>query len=471
MSRMIQRADWALVVLILGVVVLFTGACVNEARQPAQWPVVKVPAVVKKSPEELRAAREAGERARAEREERDRLAEEQRLAAMPKVSGEYLGNDIRDVLADFAGQTGTPIICDWTVQGEVTLVVNNIPLESAMDMVLFGGGFEFRQLGLTYFVGSIDANNPASLRLLETETVSTSYPAEDVIARISNLFGKYLSTAGDTSHSITISAPPRLLKLIKGEIAKIDARRRQILVDVLVIDVSFEKGFQVGQNLGDIQLTGDGVIDLARGVKTGYSGTIMASILSTVQFLWKNGAVDLKANPKVITLEGKEAVIDVTLEQRFAILSGNVSFPQIFIEVVKTGTVLKVTPWMLDDERVLLELEPEVSDVVGQTRQSSQSGGEQILPVVSRRSVKSSVKVRFGETVIIGGMRNTLIREESSHVPGLGNLPIVNFAFANQKKQHDTKEVLILVTPRWADEEGIAESDFSSETYRSAPSR
>lgn len=450
-----------IVIVALAIVFLISlSSCTNPAKKPAKWPVIKAPTIVKRSPEDVRAEMQRKKDLEQIRAEEIRQAELERLNKMPKVTGEFFGNDVKDVLRAFTEQTNVPIVYDAILEGEIFANFNEVPLELALEQVLFSGGYEYKlENGVYYATNPDPQDNLNALRVYESETFRTNLPAQQIMQRMNMQFHRFIGHSEENPHYITINAPPRIIKQIKEIVKRIDSFQNQIVIDVLVIDISFARGYSIGIDHGDIGLVADGVIDLEEGIETAYTSTIMGNILSTIQFLWQNGAVDLKANPKIVTLDGKEATLDVSIEQRFPILSGNVSFPQIFIEVIKTGTVLTVTPNLLPDGYILMNIHPEVSDVVGETTQSSEVGGQQTLPVVSRRSITSTVKVRLGETIIIGGLRSTFLKELESKVPGLGDIPVVDFAFRNKKLTQETREMMVLLTPRLV-EGGIDMNEF-----------
>jgi len=462
-KRMDREAVLRLLLLIVmaAVAAVFLASCASEVRQPAQWPVINVPTIVHRPESEVKAERAEREREAAEKRALEERAERERLEAMPKVSGEYVGNDLQEVLIDISRQANIMISYDRFVQGSVFMSLKDVPFEKAMEMVLFTGGYHYRLIDDVYYVAPVVEDNVNTTWITRSESMRTNYPAGSIVERM-KAYENFLAFDERQPHLITINAPPRLLQEIKREIEDLDSLRSQLIIDVIVIDVSYERGYEIGTNFGDFQLGADGTIDFVRGLKAGYQSTVMGNILATIQFLWKHGAVDLKANPKIVAMDGESGSVNVTLEQRFAILTGNVAFPQVFIEVVETGVKLDVTPHLLPDDYVQLLIKPEVSDVVGETKQSSETGAEQTLPVVSRRSVESTLRVRLGETIIIGGLRNTFLREASTRVPGVGHLPIVNFAFSNKRVKKETKEMLVLLTPRLSDG-GIEPDEFSSE--------
>src|SRR3972149_8185814 len=130
--------------------------------------------------------------------------------------------------------------------------------------------------------------------------------------------------------------------------------------------------------------------------------------------------VRIRANPKVATLQGQPASIFVGKDQYYSLLTGSLSFPYERLEVIKVGVSLNITPYISDNQEITIDVLPEVSDVI----QASSATG---LPVVSRRSVKTRVRVKEGETLVIGGLMQKNEREIRRKIPLLGSIPILGY--------------------------------------------
>jgi len=109
------------------------------------------------------------------------------------------------------------------------------------------------------------------------------------------------------------------------------------------------------------------------------------------------------------------------------------------LETLRTGISLKFTPRVSETGEILLKVEPEVSDAI------EVADG---LPMVNRRRVATSIRVKDGETIVIGGLKLKSEYEAKSKVPLLGDLPILGLFFSSTRKASTETEVVIFITPK-----------------------
>jgi len=153
----------------------------------------------------------------------------------------------------------------------------------------------------------------------------------------------------------------------------------------------------------------------------------------------QKGKASIKANPKIVTLEGQKASIVVGKEQYYQMLTGPPQYPYVRLEVVKFGTSLNITPFISNKNEITVEIEPEVSDFVGK--------GIGDLPLISRRGVKTQVRVKDGERIVIGGLLTKNERIVQRKIPILGDIPILGFLFRYNRKETENSEVIVIITP------------------------
>jgi type II secretory pathway component GspD/PulD (secretin) len=153
----------------------------------------------------------------------------------------------------------------------------------------------------------------------------------------------------------------------------------------------------------------------------------------------QEGKANIRANPRVAVLEGKEARIFIGREAYFSLLSGNVNYSYANLEVIKTGISLTITPYVSQDGFITLQVEPVVSDVIG----SSSTG----LPVTNVRNVKTIVRVAKGETAVIGGLKVSSELQIIKKVPLVSAIPILGALFKRTDKQVVESEITVLITP------------------------
>ncbi len=150
------------------------------------------------------------------------------------------------------------------------------------------------------------------------------------------------------------------------------------------------------------------------------------------------GTGELVSNPRVITSNQKEAVIEQGVEipyQESAGASGATS-----ISFKKAVLSLKVTPQITPDDRIVMDLEVSKDNV-----SSIVSGG---VPAIDTRAIITQVLVNNGETVVLGGIYEQETVNTDDAVPGLASIPLIGLLFKRETKLDNKKELLIFVTPK-----------------------
>ena len=174
------------------------------------------------------------------------------------------------------------------------------------------------------------------------------------------------------------------------------------------------------------------------------SGAIKFALLSIPDFLLQlelqalqtEGRGEVLANPRVVTSNQKEAVIEQGTEIPFQEASSSGASTTAFKPAVLS---LRVTPQITPDDRVIMDLQVN-QDTVGQEF----SG----IPSVETRSLTTQVLVDNGDTVVLGGIFEQTKRKDIEKVPFFGDLPFFGFAFRAEFVRDEKTELLIFVTPK-----------------------
>ena len=366
------------------------------------------------------------------------------------ITNVFFETDLREALRDISAQSGVTIIPDDTVQGVVTLDLKNVPLEKCLEMMLMGGGYTFKKIDNYYLVGAAVPDNPTFNRLTETKYIKTNYiKAKDVPKFLPEFFTDFIQVNEDVN-MLTVTASPEIIARIEEDIAKIDIPLKQVMIQAIVTDFSKGVTKELGinwewewDNTKGINSTASGsagMEDLLGTFTYATTGKLTRSILVKLNALIRTGEVKLRANPRIVTLDGQEASIFIGKEQYYSIVSGPVNYPYTTLEAITAGITLKITPYVSENGDITVEIQPEVSDVTVEAT-------EDRLPAITKRQVNTKVRVKDGETVIIGGLTNQTEFERVTRVPVLGYIPIIGFFFKNKKKTVEETEVVIFITP------------------------
>ncbi len=179
---------------------------------------------------------------------------------------------------------------------------------------------------------------------------------------------------------------------------------------------------------------------------TGSTGNFAYSSIANdelvqISALVQKGAARLRANPRIATGDGQTAEMEVGRENYFTIVTGSANFAYNTLEVIRSGISLRITPRILDDgNEVVALVEPEVRDVTGR--------GVNGLPEITFRRAATNVRVKNGESIVIGGLLNDFDTTTQSKIPVLGDLPLVGKLFRGTNTRHTKTETVIIITPR-----------------------
>jgi type II secretory pathway component GspD/PulD (secretin) len=375
-------------------------------------------------------------------------------AAPVLITNSFFETDMRQVLSDLAMSAGKPIVWDKSVEGIVTYEAKNQPLEDVLRAILYPAGFTFKLQDGIYYVGSIKTDNPAFGLLSSTKVVTLSNTdATEAIGMLSDYFKPYVK-ATKTNNTVCITAPEVLINRIVDDLKEMDAAPVQIMIEVIITEVSKDALRQMGldwslthvgaksnwtvgadhTNIDSPALKADyGQLGVDMG---GYSVDLAASL----QALVTSGKARIRANPHLVTLNGRTAEIALTKDQYFIINTGNNQlFQYNTLQAISSGIKLQITPFASDSGEITVKVAPEVGDVTG--------SGANGLPEINKRTANTSVRVHDGQTFTIGGLDVQSDKNVRRKIPLLGDLPILGYFFRYDEQQSRDTEVIIFVTP------------------------
>ncbi len=415
--------------------------------------------------------------------------------------------ETRAVLQLLADTSGLNIVVSDTVQGNVTLRLQNVPWDQALDILLTTKGLDMRRNGSVILVApaeEIAAREQQELiALLELQTleplrsefIQVNYAKAVDLADLigGSAQNPLLSDRGsvaidERTNTLLVQDVSGRLANIRRLVAVLDIPVRQVLIESRIVivndDYSRDLGVRLGATLvkanssdGLISVTGTGLgSDVIVGsaldnlVTTGTpfpvsvppidqrfnvnlpianaAGQFALAILDSdylvdleLTAIQAEGNGQIISTPRVITANQKEARIEQGVEIPYQESSSSGATTTQFKEAVLS---LLVTPQVTPDDRIIMDLQV-TKDSVGELV-SSATGG--FVPSIDTRSVVTQVLVNDGETVVLGGIYETEIRETINKVPLLGDIPGLGYLFRSKAMVNNKAELLIFVTPK-----------------------
>jgi len=267
------------------------------------------------------------------------------------------------------------------------------------------------------------------------------------------------SASSSSGAPVSQAVPPKALILqgtsaeidkAKELLAKVDIPQPQILIEAKVIDITEDGSKSLGIDWGDEGVIGEPTfteqrnppnqaLSVGRFIRTGIS------VQARVRALVEDGKGKILASPNVLALDGKPASIFIGDEVKYVIrVDRTPEGTNVETETARVGVQLHTISRISSDGYITMNLHPEVSVI----RSWIDTPGGLSLPEISRRFVDSTIRVKDGETIVIGGLIKDEELRSTSGIPILKDLPIIGelFKFRTSSKTHS--EIIMFITPR-----------------------
>lgn len=365
------------------------------------------------------------------------------------ITNVFMDTEIRQALRDISAQAGINIIADNTVQGYVTADLKDVPVEKALEIVLAGGGYTYKWMGDYYLVGLPDIKNTAFNSLSVTEHIKVQNIEASAIVQLLNDFYQPYVKVDPINNIITLTGSKEIVERLKSDIKKLDIPKKQVIIETVVVELSENSGDSVEGSFNWSWPTGEAQEGGTGSIGYSYLQGIVFN-LDSAQKIWfklkalaEEGKAKVKASPKISTIDGKEAQIQLGKEEYVVLTTGTDTATTRTLQMIRGGIFLKILPKIIENledinnSEILINISSEVSDV---------KMGNEEMPTALRRVVSTTIKIKDGQTVIIGGLKQETEREIIEKVPILGDIPIIGAFFSSKKIVKELSDILVFIT-------------------------
>jgi type II secretory pathway component GspD/PulD (secretin) len=378
--------------------------------------------------------------------------------------------DVRSVLSTLADFGGENIVPDNGVTGRVTMQLRNVDwldaleaVMSQMDLVCIPTVESLRVAEPydTEFIQVLrrsDFNTRMQQQLQQVQDIETSKPLEtriikldhsrviDIQQAIQSLGSPDgIITTDPRTNSLIIRDYPESLQLIEAVVDELDISVPQIRIEAKLLEVDTDRIHQLGLTWdlstgGSNPLVITGTTDLSTSNMIsgtfGASSTAGMTLNATITALENQGVANIVARPSISVLDNVTGRIFMgeKVPLRELDVAGNVT-----VQLRDIGIELIVTPHVVEDDMIILELQPK--------RESFRVDPSAGI-IVSTQDASTTVKVRDGETAVIGGLKSETIQEADTGIPILMNIPVIGALFRYHTQQVQVRDLILFVTPR-----------------------
>lgn len=425
------------------------------------------------------------------------------------ITVNFKGADIKTVLAYISEVSNVDIVPAPDVKGVVDLKLTNKPWKVALDIILRNYGFAYEREGDIIRVVTV---NQLKQEELTSQAFNLNYSkSKDVVESIKNIVTEKGKAAyDDRTNTVIVTDIPTNIYKISQIITRLDRQTKQVLIEARIIETVLDDSEKLGIDWNvkfsiagakrpttlpfdqvrvpgalthffpQVQVntdttvadtgggaTGSSVV-AASSFPTGYGtgpqtfpfatvtdfqyGTLdFSEFKAVLEMIKSRSNTDIVSNPRIATLDNKEAIINVGQTINMPKYERNAQTGKMEItgyEAKILGVLLKVTPHINDKNEIVVDLQPEISDLLRYDTLDKASGV--VAPVFSNRFAKTQAMVRDGETIFIGGLIKENDVDTKKKLPFLGDLlgdvPYLGLLVSKKEKTKQKTEMIFFIT-------------------------
>lgn len=398
----------------------------------------------------------------AEKRRLQRLADDEKNASVSimhkPVSLQFRDANVRMVFEALSRTTGLNVIFDRDVRTDLktTIFVSNAGLEDTVDMILLQNQLDKKVLNAnTLFIYPATPAKQQEYQDLKVRTFQLSNTdAKQVQTLLKSLLKIKEVVIDERANTVSIRATPETIRVAERMIAAQDLAEPEVMLEVQVLEVSRDRLTDLGiewPNSFSVATpstaTTWGVLHHLTANQLNVSG-----LSATANFKLTDTDANLLASPRIRTRNKEKAKI--LIGDKVPVISSS-SVPSTSgpaysqsIQYLDVGIKLEVEPQVYRDNDVGIKMSLEVSNITSTISSSnSQSGLSSLAYQIGTRSASTSLRLKDGETQILGGLIQDEDRDAANKVPGLGQLPMLGRLFSNHNGEHKKTEIVLQITP------------------------
>ncbi len=357
------------------------------------------------------------------------------------INESFFEMDLRQALNQLAYDTGETIIADELVGGYVTMDLKDVTLERALDLLLLSGGFSWTKIDGVYYVSLATPDSDKFMYFSITkEYHSKNYKSSDLVSLLPQYMRKYVNIAAGDPYALTINAPEEMANKIFSLINKIDKPKRELNVEITIVEVS-ESVFQKWEReWGYSSMT---------GTSNSFSITGDWFKLNVLSYLGNfTGNFNLNhtmENLKVLSestihmLDGAQSKLFSKTTRIYQYAEGNNTKYQ----SVEIGVETDILPMFMGKKVVLNIL---------QTLYSAEESGASI-PSSVKQGIQTSVIMEQNSRISVASIGFKTLASVESKIPLLGDIPLVGKLFTQLSYKNVRKRIVLFVALKGGDEQ------------------
>jgi type IV pilus assembly protein PilQ len=376
------------------------------------------------------------------------------------IAIEALNQPLSDIIKDVSDQLGKSYVMLTEVQGNVTMSISNVTYEELLTNLLKATSYSFKRDNDIYLLGERQKEG-----LRQTKVVQLQYrTVTDVIAAIPKELTQGLQvTPFPELNSIILSGSGPNLEETQTFLKAIDKTVPVITIELMILEVTRSREVAAGIEAGLSQTPPANAGTVLPGVNLTLNSAVINDMLGrfgltnlgrlapqfyiNIQAMETNGFLDIQSTPKLSTLNGHKATLNIGqtsyyLEQNQNVVG--VQNPQTIVtntyKPVNADFTIDIEPIVSGNEHVTLDISVNQSDFTARIAPNAPPGQ-------TNRKFQSLIRVRNEEVILLGGLEKVIKEDTGKGVPGVARIPVLKWLFGKRTKRKEKSKLLILIKP------------------------
>lgn len=386
------------------------------------------------------------------------------------VTLQFRDANVRMVFEALSKTTGLNVIFDRDVRADLktTIFVTNATLQDTVDMILMQSQLDKKQLNAnTLFIYPATPAKELEYQELKVRTFQLSnVDAKQIQGLLKSLLKLKEVVVDERSNTVTIRGTPDTIRVAEEMIAAQDIPEPEVMMEVQVLEVSHDR-------MTDLGIEWPNTFTMSTPATANTWGELhhlpinalnVSGLSATANFKLSDTDANLLASPRIRARNKEKARI--LIGDKVPVISSSStpstsgpSYTQM-VQYLDVGIKLEVEPQVYRDGDVGIKLNLEVSNITKVIQSdSSQAGLTTLAYQIGTRNASTSLRLRDGETQILGGLISDQDRTTADKVPGLGQLPVLGRLFSNHNGDHVKTEIVLQITPHIVRPQIAADAD------------
>ncbi len=379
------------------------------------------------------------------------------------------------IINDLSNQLNLQVVKLTNPETAVTVKCSDVPISQALDYIFRGTKFSFKEDHGAYIIGDKDSKTLDNTKLFKLQYLR----ADKVKEQLPPTLAKDVSATVSIEHNaLVLNGPNESINNLEDYLTSIDQPVPQVMIEALVVDYNLDNVYQYGISAGrgdsteinradkwypgfNVTASGKKINKLLNDVGTinlfgkdfdmAKLGKLPNDFYVNIRALEQNGIANVRSRPILSTLNGHTASLKIGTVQNYVFdeimpIQSTVSTSYIqkeTIQKIEANISFEVTPWVGPNDELTLEIKPDFETPVGEF-----SPDKKLIPAINTRSLSSTVRLKDGETIVLGGLIQESESNSEDKVPLLGDIPIIGSLFSSVNKKKTKGELLIYLTPK-----------------------